>query len=97
MAIKESIKIDEVVAFLNGMLMCDEVATNALFSMRIPCNQEMAEHKTVQVGSLGKTFPIVGMIGILNGLFGIDKDGWGKISADYDDGKITQFRLLDRE
>ncbi|GAG68378.1 unnamed protein product [marine sediment metagenome] len=39
----------------------------------------------------------VGMIGILNGLFGSDEHGWGHISADYDNGKVIKFRVLTSE
>jgi hypothetical protein len=97
MSIKNEVKIQEVVTFLNELLLVDDIATSALFSVRVPCNHDMRKHKSVQVGLLGKSFPIVGMIGILNGLFGADSDGWGKISAEYgDNGLITEFRLLDR-
>jgi len=92
--IKESITIKETVAFLNELLEYDSYVISALFSTRIICNKYLADHKTVQVRQLGKDVFQVGIIGILNGLFGIDEYGWGHIVADYDNGKITGFRVL---
>ena len=91
---RETVNISEVVEFLNHMLKIDPAATNALFSLRVSCNQELAAHPTIQVGLLGGSHPIVGLIGIVNGMFGVDKNKWGHISADYDDGQIIRFRLL---
>ena len=90
--VKESISINEVVDFLNDLLRIDSMAINSLFNLRVGCNKELADHPTVQVGSFG-TYPHVGMIGILNGVFGADESGYGCIFMDIDNGKIKQFRL----
>ena len=90
----KNISVADVVNYLNDLLIIDPIAINGLFSLRISCNAEMRDHPTIQVGTLGKTFGIVGIIGILNGLFGTDKNKWGHISANYDDGKIICFREL---
>lgn len=95
--IKESVTLQETVDFLNELLVTDPTAISSLFSVRLACNKKLADHETVQVGALSKSFFQVGMIGILNGLFGIDKYGWGHISADYEDGKIIRFRALTEE
>ena len=92
--VKEKVSIEETVNFLNELLKIDPIAITALFSMRIGCNEALADHKTVQVLVSSGTYFQVGMVGILNGLFGIDESGWGHISIDYDDGKITGFRVL---
>ena len=92
--VKEKINLQETVDFLNELLKIDPIAITALFSMRIACNEALADHETVQVLASYKTFFHVGIMGILNGLFGIDEHGWGHISIDYDDGKITGFRVL---
>lgn len=92
--VKEKITLKETVDFLNELLKIDPIAITALFSMRIACNETLADHETVQVSMLGKDYCQVGVIGILNGLFGIDEYGWGHISIDYDDGKVTGFRVL---
>ncbi len=91
--VKSSVKIQETVDFLNSLLTIDRVVITALFSVRISCNKDMADHPTVQVGAEGNYYQ-VGMIGILNGLFGSDKNGWGHISAEYDNGTIKNFSLL---
>lgn len=92
--VREKITIQKTVDFLNEILKIDSVAITALFSSRIACNENLAKHETVQVGRLGKDYCQVGMIGIFNGLFGIDEHGWGHISADYDNGMIIKFRVL---
>jgi len=95
--IKTSVSLQETVDFLNSLLEKDPVAITALFSMRTACNKEMADHETVQVGALSKDYFQVGMIGVLNGLFGIDSNGWGHICAHYDNGSITHFEALNEE
>lgn len=94
MPIKSKVSIDETVDFLNELLKTDPLAIHSLFSMRTSCNEELADHPTVQVGTIGtSTYHIVGLIGIINGLFGVDDDGVGHIIADYTDGQIARFRL----
>ena len=92
--VKEKVSIEETVNFLNELLKIDSIAITALFSMRIGCNEALADHETVQVLVSNGTYFQVGIVGILNGLFGIDEYGWGHISIDYDDDKITGFRVL---
>lgn len=91
--VKEKVTIQETVDFLNELLKIDQVAVTALFSLRTACNKKLANHETVQVGVINNYYQ-VGMIGVLNGLFGIDDNGWGHIAADYDNGKIIEFRVL---
>ena len=95
--IKNNVSIEETVNFLNELLEYDAYAISALFSTRIMCNRYLADHESVQVRQLGDNVFQVGMIGIINGLFGIDQNGWGHIAADYDNGKIIKFRLLTNE
>ena len=95
--VKEKITIQEMVDFLNEILKIDAIAITALFSLRIACNENLAKHETVQVGRLSENYCQVGMIGILNGLFGIDEHGWGHIAADCDNGMITEFKVLTPE
>lgn len=77
------------VRILNNALKADPVAINKLFSWqnRIPCNEELAKHKTIQVNRLDgeeKKWNI-GLLGLLNGLFGSNPvSGVGKIAATYD-------------
>ncbi len=90
--IKEKITIDEMIEFLNGLLEDDPEFMNSLFAIRVNCNKKLANHPTVQVASLGGDFYIAGIIGIFNGLFGInDKDGWGSIVINYDKHRIKNI------
>jgi len=92
--VKNHVSIYKTVDFLNKLLVVDSDTISALFSMRITCNEALANHETVQVRQLGPGVFQVGMIGILNGLFGIDEHGWGHVVADYKNGKIIGFRVL---
>ena len=92
--VKKNVTIQETVDFLNELLKVDSQAINTLFSTRMACNKDMADHDTVQVAVFPPDYFQVGMIGILNGLFGKDEFGWGHICADYNDGKIVNFRVL---
>ena len=94
--VKNKVTIQETVDFLNSILKIDPLVITALFSMRISCNEKLKNHETVQVGVDGG-YSQVGMIGILNGLFGKDQYKWGHICADYDNGIIKKFRLLTTE
>lgn len=93
MPVKNKITIKETIDYLNDLLKADPDAINALFS----CNKSFADHPTLQVAGLSKNYFIFGIIGLLNGLFGADKHGWGHICADYKGTKITGFRALTNE
>lgn len=72
------------IEFLNKLLEMDKAAVTALINQRVPCNQALAEHPTVQVtpvaaaGATAGEAPIptmqVGLLGILNGLVLNGKD-----------------------
>lgn len=81
--IKKSVTPGGVVRLLNDMLKIDKDAVTALCSQRIDCNRELADHPTVQVWGMDGECK-VGLIGILNGIFGIAKDGSGAIAADFE-------------
>ena len=93
--VKKSIKIEEVIEFFNELLKIDPIAINSIFGIRVPCNKELANHESVQVGSReGKDWFTVSTIGILNGLFGIDEYNWGHLSIEYENYQIKKFKLL---
>ena len=85
-----------IVAFLNDLVELDKPAVAALIANRVPCSQAMADHPTVQVGGPREAYR-VGMLGILNGLCGIDSRGWGGVVAVYDgpDGALVKFRVVE--
>lgn len=72
------IDMNRVVGFLNEVLLMDERAIWALFLHRVPCNQHVIDHPTVQVAEDGT----LGLLGLLNGLFA--RNGQA-IAAEYDD------------
>jgi len=69
---------------------------------RVPCNEALGDHESIQVAAFDVfdsvapavyTGPYtVGMLGIINGLFGIGPDGWGYIIGHTDDdGQFVKF------
>lgn len=80
-------KIDasDVVRVLNEALKADHDAIATLVDYRVPCNEELTEHPTIQVQC--NLRPMVGILGILNGILG-DVG----IMAVYDyDGTLLEF------
>lgn len=92
--IKNKITPKNVVDFLNEALKNDPIAISSLFQIRVSCNIKTAKHKSIQVFKMGEDSYIVGFIGLLNGLFGANKDGWGCIAAKCKGTKILNFTLL---
>ena len=88
---KEQVTIDEVIEVLNEALKLDPYAIQRLAGTRIRCNEELADHPTVQVSTGCNVAFEVGLLGIINGLFGVDDRGWGPIAAYYDEGILTHF------
>jgi hypothetical protein len=77
--------ISHAVAVLNEAAAADPMALAALIAARVECNDALAAHPSIQVGP-GESGgpPVVGLLGILNGIFGNAADGWGAIAAVYD-------------
>lgn len=94
MSLKASVTVKETVDLLNELLGLDHDAIHALINCRVPCNNNIAEHKTVQVSQYPEDkSPKVGLLGILNGLFGIREDGMGAICMELNDSeKILWFK-----
>lgn len=93
--LKESVTLQDAVDLLNGMLKADNHATASFIASHVQCNEELANHPTIQATGYGPCAPSVGPLGVLNGLFGIDENGWGGIVAIYDgeenNRKLTEF------
>lgn len=106
MAWRDSVTIEQLLAFLNEALTADPEAITKLFNTRVACNDTILNHETIQAGhgdpETGRVLdsggvPVVGILGLLNGLFGI-KRGWGRIAMNQDDsGKITEFLEVPQE
>lgn len=76
--IKSNVLLDETLALLNTLLEMDENAVLALVNNRVPCNEALADHPTVQVRRTAEN-TTVGILGIINALFGVDEKGMGAI------------------
>jgi len=87
------------IMILNEALQADREAISQLLRVRIPCVDALARHPTIQVDCSSGS-PHVSPLGLMNGLFGIlsdgycpDKEGFGLITAiwDEDSGLVQQF------
>jgi hypothetical protein len=90
---------DEIIARLNDLLKNADTKRDisVLVETRIPCSQTTLDHPTIQAGwatdedEAAGIPPQFGMLGVLNGLIGIDPEltgartGWGYITAEFDD------------
>ena len=68
--INRSLSPEDAVRILNELLELDRVAVSSLFSNRVNCNKALADHESVQVLTTGHPHHYVGILGLLNGLFG---------------------------
>jgi hypothetical protein len=66
----ETKTIEDAVRILNEAIAADKTIGKSLFDYRVPCNQALADHTTIVVQELEGEAYEVGVIGILNGIFG---------------------------
>lgn len=91
--LKETVNAQDVCDVLNEMLKLDKTCITALVNHREPCNDAIANHPTIQVQQYSGEISKVGLIGVLNGIFGIREDGMGAIAMVIeDDGSISGFK-----
>lgn len=89
--------INEAITILNTILEADRGALQQLIDHRVLCNEALADHPTVQVGAVNGEY-CVGVLGVINGLFGVDERQWGFIAAEYNDaGQLERFRRTPSE
>ena len=93
--IREHITVDQTLALLNELLALDPSVAHALVERRWACNKAVADHPTIQV-TQDQYGTHVGLLGILNGIFGADEEGWGPICAVFDEGRIQRFERTSR-
>lgn len=85
-----AITIDDAIEYLNGLIELDKTAISFILSARFECNIALADHPTVQATShYGGSF--VGVMGIINGLFGVDNRSYGLIRYVMQDGELIRF------
>lgn len=87
--IKRSVTLDDVSSLLNELIKIDPWCMHRLFEARVACNKTLADHPTVQVqpGDDNRTWE-VGILGILNGLFGVDELFSGAFAGVYSDDTL---------
>lgn len=94
--------IDNAIEVLNRIHKADPTILQTLIFTRVPCNETLAKDPTVQVGCIDSKWPgtepkewEVGILGIINGLFGVDDRNIGYIAADLDnEGNIINFTRI---
>ena len=86
----ESITVNEVVEFLNHLLTIDRKTITSLIKHKIECNKNLFKHPSVQVLKTKDKY-LVSMLGILNGMFGVDNNGYGQITACFENDIIIKF------
>jgi hypothetical protein len=73
---------------LNDAVKADPVAMTDLCESRVPCNDELADHPTIQVCGFDPI--VVGMIGVINGI--CEKLTGKRVAADFDEeGNLLAF------
>jgi hypothetical protein len=91
----EKINPELIIQYLNSLLLLDQKAISELVEKRVEVNEQFSHHETVQIlrsGSDDKPIYSVGLLGILNGLCGVDDDGWGFVVAECNSqGLINKF------
>lgn len=80
MPLRESLTLTELLDLLNEAARQDPDAVLALMLTRVPCNELLSGHPTIQTGARSGGGFEVGPLGILNGLFGVDEMGWGAVT-----------------
>lgn len=93
------LQVERVVECLETALAADRGAVSALLAHRVPCNDALAGHPTVQVGlDADEMEYVVGCLGLLNGV--LSSLGLPLVAARYDarDGvarELLGFRVYD--
>jgi hypothetical protein len=95
--IKESVTPQDAVDYLNDLLEKDYEAVEKLIFNRVQCNEALANHPTCQVMADQHDKYEVGLLGVLNGLFGVDQDDNGCLVmlVDAQSQRIVNFVLMD--
>lgn len=99
---EETVKVKNIVSFLNKVLELDRNFISEIFLTYFKCNRKIRDHKTIQVicyGKYSKKSPACRLIGLLNGIIGINKHNFGAISMNINlkTNKITNFELIDKK
>jgi len=99
---EEFVAVKDVIALLNEIHEADPSLMTDITLTRFPCTEAVRDHKTVQAHCYGDASlenPKVGFVGLLNGIFGIDRNHFGPIAANFEEegGKLLGFKLTDTD
>ena len=91
----EGVTIQDAIDRLNELLELDPNALSELSVKRVPANDKLAiDHPYVQCALMDGQMA-VGMLGILNGIFGRPENGgWIAMSIDEETGEVLKFFKL---
>jgi hypothetical protein len=78
----------QAVAILNRLVAADVGAMSALVNHRVPANAALRADPTAQCG--GPTLTI-GMLGVINAIFGVDATNWGHIAVQVGDAGDVEY------
>lgn len=67
--------VDQAIEVLNLAIKADPVALQSLCQVRVRANEALQNHPTIQIGK----DDTLSVIGLINGLFGVDSNGNGPI------------------
>jgi len=81
----------KTVAFLNAAMALDAKAMHELVETRVRCTLALASHNGISPFCYNKSEHAIGLLGILNCLFGAYASGDGKIAALFCDGRLVRF------
>jgi hypothetical protein len=90
-----------IVDLLNSAVHCDPAAIHALCEVRVPCSDRLAGHPSGVCAPLrcgsgeGTEYPVVGLLGILNGL--VWETGHVVAMELSDSGSLVRFRTVKRQ
>jgi len=92
--LRRFITVEDVCSLLNEFLKMDPVCATALISHKEACNEAVTKHPIIQVFQYENEPPKVGLMGLLNGMFGVRDDSRGAICYEIDSGtnKIISFK-----
>ncbi len=93
-----NVSLESVIELLNELSTKDPEALLKLMENRVPCNDEIVNHPTIQTAKTKTEYGVlhtVGMVGLLNALFPVYNDeeltNFGQISAQMVQGKLLFF------
>ena len=89
---RDRVSLTQAVILLNELVKADPETMQALLEARVPCGASLARHPSIQL-LMKDGRPRVGLLGVLNSLFGKGADGQAQIIAESDgtNGRLCHF------